>query len=98
MCASGAVRGHIWAGIEALLQPDLEAVSCDFLDSPHGSRWRVLLCFREMIHATTAQRDDEGDARDFAGVGCQGRNELKGHQFTEVVKLVTPMTPMMHSS
>ena len=64
-----------------------------FLDLSHGSRWRVLLCFREMIHATTAQRDDEGDARGFAGVGRQERKELEGHQCTEAVKSVTSMAP-----
>ena len=28
--ADGAVRGRVWAGVEVVLQTDLEAMSCDF--------------------------------------------------------------------
>ena len=38
-----------------------------FLDLLHGSRWRVLLCICEPIHATTAQRDVIGDTRGLGG-------------------------------
>ena len=39
--------------------------------------------FREMIHAVTAQHDDEGDARVFTEVEYQGRKELDDHQCTK---------------
>ena len=49
-----------------------------FLDSLHGSRWRVILCISDLIHTTTAQYDDEGDAQGFVGVGCQGKERIGG--------------------
>ena len=54
-----------------------------FLDSLHGSRWRVILCVSDLIHTTTAQYDDEGDAQGFVGVGRQERIELEGQQYME---------------
>ena len=81
--AGGAVRDCVWAGVKVVLQPDLEAMSCDFLDLLYGLRWRVLLCISEPIHTTAAQGNDKGDARGFAGVVRQGRKELKGQQCTE---------------